>query len=214
MPLVLDQPLGAPAGWRSDQACPAWRAAMPRPVSRPCAVAPSRSLPGLPLAGGCLVLHAPRPGSLAARSCRVRGGRRRVREDRPLPPGPGAQVHRCRACLLPGGQRRRGRTEATGVSGPMFVLWIQESSLRWAWSDTAVPSRTADTTLISDGSSRSRSDGHPLVHLRPDGRGLRRVLQPRRELRPQGGDHPRLIRPAANPSSVLVAVTTKNCERS
>ena len=58
---------------------------------------------------------------------------------------------------------------------------------------------TIDSHPAEDGGQRpdpGREDGHPLVHVRPDGRGLRRLQERGRELSPQGRHHPGLIAPS------------------
>ena len=81
---------------------------------------------------------------------------------RPVPPCSRAQAHRCwvcfAACLVSSPARKIGRS--TGTSGSQFVLRY-ESSFGGSRKKRPLISRSCHSTLISVGSTKSRS--RPIV---------------------------------------------------
>jgi hypothetical protein len=101
--------------------------------------------------------------------------------------------------VRPGGTIANIGVYGVPVALPMQEMWIQNVTLTMGLVDTvSIPTLLK---MVASGRNPGGEDGHPLVHLRPDGRGVRRVQERRRELRPQGGDHSRLI-PACHKSFV------------
>jgi hypothetical protein len=81
----------------------------------------------------------------------------------------------------------------------MQDMWIQGVTVTMGLVDTvSIPTLLK---MVASGRNPGGEDRHSFVHLRPDGRGVRPAQERRRELRPQGGDHSRLI-PAHHKSFV------------
>ena len=101
--------------------------------------------------------------------------------------------------VRPGGTIASIGVHGVPVALPMQDMWIQDVTVTMG----LVVGGVYPTLLKMVASRRNPGgeDGHSFVHLRPDGRGVRRVQERRRELRPQGDDHSRLV-PACHKSFV------------
>jgi alcohol dehydrogenase len=85
--------------------------------------------------------------------------------------------------VRPGGTIANIGVHGVPVALPMQEMWIQNVTVTMRLVDTvSIPTLLK---MVASGRHPGGEDGHPLVHLRPDGRGVRRVQERRRELRPQ-----------------------------